>query len=251
VTAISASIRSELLAVGVPGDRIRDVPNGVDACRIQSIPVDRNAVRREMDWPLDRSVLLTMGRNHPKKGYRFIPRIIKRLVQVRQDFLWVIVGRGAEPIMEMAHALGVGEYLRIVRQIGPSRARGNQDQLAVPTSEVVRLYKTADIFVSPTLLEGFALVLVEAMAAGLPVVTTDAAGARDAVTHNATGLISPVRDTLGMTENILKLLGNRALADELGRNGERVARGYEWRGVASRYCSVYEEAIRASTGGES
>jgi glycosyltransferase involved in cell wall biosynthesis len=243
VTAVSESIHSEYLQLGIPPGKIRDVPNGVNAHRIIALSVDRSSVRAKMGWPPDKIILLTVGRNHPKKGYGFIPEIIKQVAAVRRDFLWVIVGRGVEPIAEMARALGVGEYLRVLPQIGQGKRSVGRQMFLVPSEELVEIYKAADVFVFPSLLESFGMVLVEAMAAQLPIVTTDAPGCRDVVEAGVTGLTSSVGDTLGMVGNILRLLASPALMAKLGRNGELNSREYEWGNVASHYCTVYEELV--------
>lgn len=245
VTAISDSIRSEFVSIGIAPERICDIPNGVEVSRIKSLQVDRNKVRGRMGWPLDETILLTVGRNHSKKGYKFIPEIIKQAVTVRQDFLWVIVGRGIQPIAEMAEKLGIGDRLHVVAQIGQEDIDTDRQTFSLPTDELIKIYKAADIFACPSVLEGLPLVLIEAMAAGLPIVTTDAPGCRDVVEHGVTGLISPVGDTSGMAQNILRLLADPSLAARLGRNGESRSAEYEWSNVVSHYLAVYEELISA------
>ncbi len=244
VVAISDDIRSEFLSIGVAPDKIRDIPNGADAVRIQSLPVDRHQVRTRLGWPADKMILLTVGRNHPKKGYKFIPEIIKHVAAVRQDFLWVIVGRATEPIREMAQGLGVGDYLQVLPQIGHKKKHArHQEMLTLPSEALIEIYKATDIFVLPSMLEGLALVSVEAMAARLPVVTTDAPGCRDVVEHGVTGLISPVGDTWAMAQNILRLMADPLLGIRLGRNGKTRSIEHEWQHVAAQYYEVYEELV--------
>jgi glycosyltransferase involved in cell wall biosynthesis len=246
VTAISDSIKDDYLSLGVPSEKIRAVPNGVDAGRIRSLDIDRGQVRAAQGWPEDRTILLTVGRNHPKKGYTYIPPIIKQLAAQRQDFLWVIVGRGAEPILSQAEALGVARFLRVIPQIGYRSGSGSpltDGRLQLPSDDLIAIFKAVDIFVLPSLLEGLALVSVEAMAAGLPVVTTDAPGCRDAVEHEGTGLVSPVGDTTAMAGNILRLLDDPALRERLAARGKQVSTKYEWQTVAGQYYDIYRELV--------
>ncbi len=182
VGAISGSIREELLSVGVPAARIVDVPNGVDVERIAAVDSEREGVRAELGWPAGRYVFLTVGRHHPKKGYDLIPEIAARVAAVRRDFLWVVVGKGTEALEAQAAALGITDVLRFVPQIGTDSAGA---RFEVPGPGLIRLYKAADAFAFPTLMEGHPLVMLEAMAAGLPVVTTDAEGARDVESSHA------------------------------------------------------------------
>ena len=154
-----------------------------------------------------------------------------------------MVGRDAEPIAEMALELGVGAYLKIIPQIGIGKTDAGHDMFNIPPEEVMKIYKAADIFVSPSMLEGLPLTLLEAMAAGLPIVATDAPGCRDVLEHGITGLISPVADTSAMAENILRLLEDPALAENLGQNGKLRSGEYEWKKVALRYLEAYKDLI--------
>lgn len=241
--AISGSIRSEYLNIGVLPERIRDIPNGVDAARIKALQVHRRTVRDAMGWPMDKVILLTVGRNHPKKGYKLIPEVIRQVAAVRRDFLWVIVGRGTEPIGDLASQLGVSDYLTVVPEIARGGTDGDHESLSLPSQGLIRIYKAADVFVFPSLLESFGIVLIEAMAAGLPIVTTDAPGCRDLVEHEVTGLVSPVGDTGSMAQNIRRLLADPALRGGLGENGVMRSAYYEWSAIASRYSQVYREIV--------
>jgi len=251
VCAISPSMREELLGAGVPASRIVDVSNGADVERIGALPVDREAVRARRGWE-DRFVVLTVGRNHPVKGYTYIPEVVAQVVPEHPRLLWVIVGKKTASIAAKARRLGVAEYVQVVPQIGLDGESGaseeeNPQKIAqVPDDKLVRIYKAADAFGFPTLSEAFGVVLVEAMAAGLPIVTTDAPGARDAVEHGETGLISPVRDAGAMAENVLRLMDDPPLQEKLGRHAEReaVAR-YRWSDVAQQYVDTYQDMIHS------
>ncbi|TES88645.1 MAG: glycosyltransferase family 1 protein, partial [Desulfobacteraceae bacterium] len=240
VTSISDTVRSEYLNAGVPPDCIRDVPNGLNINYIKGLGVDRGQTRKELNWPIEKLVLLTVGRNHPKKGYIYIPAIIKILLSNRNDFVWVIIGKGAEEMSQKAEKMGVGAFLQTIPQIGIT---STNPTIMLPPEELVRAYKSADVFVFPTLLETFGNVQPEAMAAGLPVITTDAPGARDVVKHEVTGLISPVGDAVAMARNIERVLFDTALKEKLIRNGISEVEKYGWEKVAAKYCDVYEEAI--------
>lgn len=243
VGAISASVRDDLLDAGVAPDQIINIPNGADVERIQAVKVERQAERLRRGWPADRVVLTTVGRNHPKKGFDLIPDIIRTVAQRRGDFLWVIIGKGCEPVADRARALGVGDYLLVIPQIGiPSKGQ-RPGHFELPNTHLIRLLKAADVFVFPTLMEGMPLAVVEAMAAGLPIATTDAAGVRDVVEHERTGLISPAKDVGGMARNVERLVSDRSLRRRLGENALREAARYRWGDVAQAYIEVYREVL--------
>ena len=86
---------------------------------------------------------------------------------------------------------------------------------------------------------------VEAMAAGLPIVTTDAPGVRDVIDEGVNGLKSQVKDVDAMAELIMKVSGDRLLAEKLSANSIRDARDhYDWKTVTGKYLALYGETIR-------
>ncbi len=113
----------------------------------------------------------------------------------------------------------------------------------LPSLPLIEIYKASDIFVFPALLESAGLVFLEAMAAGLPVITTDAPGARDTVRHNVSGLISPVGDAKAMADNVLSLLSNDHLAMTMKATNREIVKRYDWEIVSNNYIKLYEKLI--------
>lgn len=247
VTAISNSVRSEIESLGIPAHKIYDIPNGANFARIQNHNVDRAAVRKRLGWPPNKSVILSVGRNHPKKGYNLIPEIILALRERRDDFIWVIVGHDTASVSERAKDLGVDKFLRCIDQIGSKSDAGVEELSHLPADELVDIYKAADIFGFPSLLEGFGLVFLEAWAAGLAIATTDAPGCRDVVTHGQNGLISPAGDTQQMAANLDRLIGDDDLRGQIAKNGEFMAHKYEWSEIGSAHLNLYRDLCSTNT----
>ena len=247
-TAISNSVKLEYVKLGIKPEKIVDIPNGLEVDKFKGVHIDRISFREKLGWPLDKKILLTVGRNHPKKGYIFIPEIIRCLRRIRKDFIWVIIGRGIEPVFEGAKELGVDGCLILMDEIGIYRE--DQSILSLPSLDLIKAYKAADVFVFPTLLETFGNVQIEAMAAGLPVVTTNAPGAKDLVYHEKNGLVSEMKDTRQMAENIDRVLSDKGLRETIIQNGLDTCENYHWSDIASKYCKAYEKAIVAKAGSD-
>ena len=107
----------------------------------------------------------------------------------------------------------------------------------VPRNEIIKEYLSADLFVLPTLAEGFPSVHLEALACGVPVVTTYNCGS--AIDHNVDGLIIPLRDPLALAEAIIKIVENRDLRDKMSKAAKLKASQYTW----SQYKKRLIEAI--------
>ncbi len=242
VTAISHTIKNDYKSLGIPEHVIRSIPNGINFNYIKDFPSDEKALKHSLNLPADKKIIITVGRNHPKKGYKYIPEIIRHITQTRTDILWVIVGQGAEEIGSLAHTLGVAQYLKFLPVIGIKKRDGDT-KLMFPSGDLIGLYKAADVFAFPTLIESFGLVNIEAMAAGLPAVVTNAPGCIDLVRHKFNGLVSPVRNTKALADHILEVLGNEFLKNALIENGLEEAEKYDWENIAQQYIDCYQEAI--------
>ena len=128
------------------------------------------------------------------------------------------------------------------------RANGLGDVLfagRVDDVDKARFYKTADIFCAPsTGQESFGIVLLEAMAAGLPVVASDIHGYKRVVQRNVTGLLVEPKDPDALAGAIERLICEPALRQRLGEAGARRAPEYDWTHVTAQLVELYEEVIR-------
>lgn len=243
--ALSDSVRKEYMAIKIPKEKIHIIPNGVD-CNAFSIAFDRKAGKSEFGLYDNEKLIITVGRNHPKKGYCYIPEIIEILLKKRNDFRWLIVGKGSEQVKLVAKKKGVDKYL-ITTEVGIDKSPVGD--IEVPARKLIEYYKLSDIFVLPTIVEGFPNVLIEAMAAGLPIVTTDAPGVREIIDHNKNGLKHKVGDVNSMAKSILNLLENETLANTLKDNALRDVRKYDWEVVVSSYQKLYLDLFHARRNG--
>ena len=229
-------IKEDYVSLGVEESKIFAIPNGISCARFK-VSVDRKKVREELGIRDDENLILTVGRNHPKKGFEEIPRIIKNLLEKNARFKWLLVGRGCEKIKKLADEKGVSDFL-IIRNV--KSCISDKGELDIPDNELIEYYKASDIFVFPTLIELFAKVLIEAMAAGLAIVTTDAPGARDIIRNNENGLRNKRSDVRGLSNSILKLFSDKALAERLRENALRDAEEYDWPRVTDKYIELYK-----------
>jgi colanic acid/amylovoran biosynthesis glycosyltransferase len=117
---------------------------------------------------------------------------------------------------------------------------------ALPSEHVMRLYRNVDLVVSPSLSEGIPVVLMEAMAAGLPVVATRVGGIPELVRHGLTGLLVAPGDTLELAEAIQWVLEYPVPARQLGSNARNLVRQeFHLETSAARLTTLFEQAINA------
>jgi glycosyltransferase involved in cell wall biosynthesis len=144
----------------------------------------------------------------------------------------------AVSLMERAelHVYGIGEDETRIRAAIHQFDVAPHATLHGETKSAHQALRQIDTLVLPSDAEGFGLVLIEAMAAGVPVVATDVAGIRDVVKHNETGLLVPARSPRAIAQAIEQLRGDPALRARLTINArEDVARRYTWAAVIDRY----------------
>jgi glycosyltransferase involved in cell wall biosynthesis len=182
----------------VAPNKIAVVENGIDVARFAA--VDGAPLRTELRAGR-RPIVGCVSRMAPEKG---IDVLIRAMARVGRDALLVLAGDGpgVPACRALAAALGLGDHVRFL---------GLRD-------DVERIYAAADVMVTPSLWdEAFGLAVVEAMAAGRPVVVTDSGAMPEIVAHGRCGLVVPRHDEVAMAGAIGRVLDDRALAAHLGR----------------------------------
>jgi len=241
LVALTPSVKEEYLAIGVAEEKIKIIPNGVDNARFSQVSKTRPAaeIRQEYGIGKDQVLILTVGRYHPKKGFDQIPAIATMLQDKGLDYAWVIAGKKSD---EIPRKFPECEKLNV--QTVEKFAKSGGHVFNLPSDDLIALYNAADLFVLPTLIETFGMVLVEAMAAGLPIITTDAPGVRDVIEDDLSGRKTPVGNLAAMADLINHYAVNRDEAKKLSQHGKTLAlEKYDWQKVTSEYCSLYQELI--------
>lgn len=225
VIAVSNGVGREVSThYGVPPEQITVIPNAVDTARFQPADADarRARIRAQHGFDDQDVVLLFVGKEFRRKGLAPLIDALPHLPS--QARVLVVGGDDQAPYRAQAAALGVGD--RIV--------------FAGHSSDVEDYFQAGDVFVFPTLYEAFALVSLEAAAAGLPLVTTRVNGTEDFVADGVNGFFTD-RDGRGLAETITPLVRDRAMRRSLGERAREDVSTYTWESVAARTLEVYEE----------
>lgn len=211
VFSVSESLRQLLIANGANPQQIEVVGNGVDTDRFA--PQDRAACRRALDIPAQARVLISVGGLVPRKGFH---RVIEVLPQIREhypDLIFLVVGGASaegnnRPELEQqVKVLGLEDSVRF---LGPRRP-----------DELSAILSAADVFVLATSNEGWANVFLEAMACGLPVVTTDVGGNKEVVSDDSLGIVVPFGDREALREAIATSLQRSWDKEQIRRYAEQ------------------------------
>jgi glycosyltransferase involved in cell wall biosynthesis len=204
LVAVCAALKREMTSIGIDPDTISVLRNGVDLDQFQ--PRDRAAARR--DWQVEGKVVLSVGHLIERKGHHLIIEALADLA----DVTLLVAGGGPdlEQLTRLAERRGVGNRVRFLG--------------AVPHQRLPDLYAAADLLVLASSREGWANVLLEAMACGTPAAATDVWGTAEVVADPAAGWLIPERSAQAIAATLRHALGN--LPDRAATR--RYAEGFDW-----------------------
>ena len=208
----------------IPRDRLRLVRGGMEPSRLRDVPaIDRSEFGVDDSIP----VVLWVGRLDPVKGLETLIEAFRPVAGETGAHL-LLAGTGPQR----------GELTKLITRVGLK----NRVQLLGARRDVPALLETADVFVFPSRTEGLPNALLEAMAAGCPIITTDVPGCRDLIQNEKTGLVVTYKDAPALTEAIFRLLRDRAWAARLGaRAADDVQRNWHIHQTHEAYASLYHE----------
>ncbi|MDT4332301.1 glycosyltransferase [Methylomonas sp. MED-D] len=204
VFSVSESLKRHVVSIGAEADKILVVGNGVDTNVFY--PLDKVSTRQSLQLNVDAPVLISVGGLVDRKGFHRVIEILPALLAKHPGLRYLIVGGGSpegdirQRLEKQVAELGLAEQVRFLG--------------AMPAAALKEVLSAADVFVLATANEGWANVLLEAMACGLPIVTTDVGGNREVVCDDSLGQVVPFGDR----DALLK-----ALDAALGRDWDRHA----------------------------
>ncbi len=212
---------------GIPGARLAVVPEPID------LEAWRARLARARRPGRPGPVVLCVARQYPRKRIGDLLHAAAALARRIPAARFRIVGKGPErdALVRLHGALGLGDSVALVGDVSPERLADE--------------YVGADCFCLPSVQEGFGVVFLEAMAAGLPVVACRAAAVPEVVLDGSTGVLVPPRDPEALAMALAGLLEAPARARALGEAGRRRVEEFTSTAVAERFL----DAVRSHIGG--
>lgn len=225
ITVVSDALKDYVKTL-YPNDKTSIIPMGCDVSRFSSSHRKENLFQQG-----DKKVVLFVGRLAEKKGVTYLIEAMKKV----DNAVLVIVGKGdlEESLKEQAKKLGDKVFFA-----GPKTH-----------DELPEIYASADVFVAPSITaadgdkEGFGLVILEAMASGVPVVASRSGGIVDIVKDEENGLLCDEKDVDKLSENISRVLENGELSAGLRQHALETVEQYSYENIAKRYHEIIENAL--------
>ncbi len=229
VVGVGRAVRQALIDnEGIPAGRVEVIYNGVDVESFDRQALDREAVRGELGLESDDLAIIQVARLDHLKDHATAIRTIQRVAERNENVRLILVGEGPEleKIESEIRDRGAEPFVRLLGL----------------RHDVDRLLAAADLFLLTSISEGIPVTLIEAMMAGLPVVSTEVGGVAEVVQPDRTGLLAPSGDDAALADAILRLADDAPLRQQMGRHGRcRAEEVFSEQQMHAAYAACYEE----------
>jgi len=229
VVAVSEKVAQELVKIGVPRSQIQVIVNGVDLEEFTPGVSDVFcAIAGCQIWQLPENVPLALFAGDIRTTRKNLDTVLYALTKVPDLHLVVVGNPEGSPFPQLAASLGLNERVHF---LGYRR-------------DIAAIMRAVDLFVFPSRYEACTLVLLEALASGLPVITATATGGAELVTPECGMVLSNSDDIDALVAALSSLVNDRALMQQMGKAARSIAEQHSWMTMAQTYVDLFEELIK-------
>jgi glycosyltransferase involved in cell wall biosynthesis len=245
VTCCSQFIRTRFLsAADYPAERTFVVHNGADLSAYSS--TEGRSLRAQWGFNHDDFVVLYTGAIVPEKGVASLVRAFAKLQSSVPNATLIIVGSSQLWAMPGGNSAGDGYEAQVRRLADGLRVRFVG---SLPRSQMPAAFMAADVVAVPSIWDDpHPTVVCEAMAAGRPVIASQAGGITETVNHQQTGILVSPGDEEQLSEAIRTMAYNRQICRQMGDAARERAKAFTWEASAQRLGSIYQELLQARGG---
>lgn len=228
VVPVSHKVGDEVRALGIEAGSLRVIHNGVDATQFSPGLSERD----RFGLPGDPFMLLFAG--DLRVSRKNLDAVLRALASTPAHVHLAVAGiLRNSPYPALARELGVADRVHFLDLV----------------KDMPALMRSVDAFVFPSRYEAMSLVMLEALAAGLPVITVATAGGSEVIDSRCGVVLESPEDVEGLAHAIERVARDKAYAREMGRAARALAKTLTWQAMAERYLALYEEIVRCDEAG--
>lgn len=228
ITVDAECLKQIWVSMGVPEQKIEVIPFGVDT-NLFNTHVTGQSIRKILGIAKDDIAIISTRSFFPHYNVECLIKAAKLIVKEHSNVKFIIKGGGPlkEYIKGLAQKLDIAQYMRFVN--------------VIPYHEIPRYLAAADIYVSTSFIDSTSVSLLEAMACGLPPITTDIAGNREWIRNGFNGLLYPPKDYGTLAEKIAHLVEDQDLRKQFGESSNQIiVERAAWEKCVSQMEAVYQ-----------
>jgi glycosyltransferase involved in cell wall biosynthesis len=225
--------RALVVNEGFPRNSVQVIYNGIDpdAFMLPNRELVRQQMRAELGLAEDQPVVLQVARFHPVKDHATSIKAFSHVAQQLPDAVLLLAGDG--------------EQLPVMKQLARQLKIENQVRFLGVRTDIPQLITAADVFVLSSLSEGISVTLLEAMASGVPICTTDVGGNGEIVEHTVTGLLSPRQNAKALGSNLVQVLIDVPLRQKfIDASRRKLLAQFNQQQMHEAYTKLYDTMIK-------
>lgn len=235
IIPVANSVKKDILKNNwfLSAEKLSVLENSIDFSRFADVQISKQQAKESVGLGPNSFVFGTVGRLAPTKGQVYL---IGAFARVKQQ-------------MPSAHLVFIGDgRLRNELEAQAAKTAPNSIHFLGRRNNIPELLKAMDIFVFPSVAEGFGLALIEAMAAGVPCIASAVGGIPEIITNNETGFLVPPKDEKALAESMIAVAGKPEpqITDIVNRAKELVRTSYTHKEIGKKLEHLYETELRCS-----
>ena len=232
--AVSNAVANEFKAIGIQEEQISIIPNGIDLEEFKHMPNEKNFKKR-MNIKENEKMVLSIGRLEEVKGFHHLIMALAKIREKTAPIKLVIAGPEFNYSQQLRKLVAETKMEDKVIFCGPVNRREKLEALAA-----------TDVAIISSIYEGFSIFLLEAMAAGKPVIATKTGVAQELIKNGKNGFLISPGNVEELSEKIIEILNNNQISSSMGQESRNTVNAFDWKRIAKQVISVYDQSIKNS-----